>query len=61
MLYAFLMKNHSIPIKFIIDYVGPVTLELKLWIKLKNENEPLNNITFADIENATNEGKIDYL
>ena len=61
LLYAYSMKNSPIPIKFIIDFVGPVTLDPEHFLKVKNQDEPLNNIDINDIENAKKDNKIEYL
>jgi hypothetical protein len=55
------MKNSPIPIKFIINCVGPVTLEPKYFIKVKNQNELLENIDIKDIEDANKMGKTERL
>jgi len=55
------MKNSPIPIKFIINYSGPVTLEPEYFIKVKNQNEPLESIEISDIENAKKADKIERL
>ncbi len=55
------MKNSPIPIKFIIDFVGPVTLEFEYFIKVKNQNELLENIDTSDIENAIKMNKTERL
>ena len=61
LLYTYLMKNSPIPIKFIINCVGPVTLEPKYFIKVKNQNELLENIDIKDIEDANKMGKTERL
>jgi len=61
LLYTYLMKNSPIPIKFIIDFAGPVTLEFEYFIKVKNQNEPLENIDTSDIENAKKMDKTERL
>ena len=57
LLYGYSIKNTSLPIKFIIDISGPVTLEPKFWKKIK-ANETLENIEQIDIDKAINETKI---
>ena len=53
LLYGYSMKDSSpIPIKFILDYCGPVTLDPDHWLKLKKDDQPLDNIDIEDIENA---------
>ena len=61
LLYTYLMKNSPIPIKFIINMSGPVTLEPEYFIKVKNQNEPLENIDISDIENANKMNKTERL
>ena len=61
LLYTYLMKNSPIPIKFIINISGPVTLEPEYFIKVKNQNEPLENIDISDIENANKMDKTERL
>ena len=61
LLYSYSMKNSPIPIKFIINFAGPVTLEPEYFIKVKNENELLENIDISDIENANKLGKTERL
>ena len=61
LLYTYLMKNSPIPIKFIINISGPVTLEPEYFIKVKNQNEPLENIDISDIENANKMNKTERL
>ena len=55
------MKNSPIPIKFIINFAGPFTLEPEYFIKIKNQNEPLENIDPSDIENAYKMDKTERL
>jgi hypothetical protein len=40
---------------------GPVTLEPEYFIKVKNQNEPLENIDISDIENANKMNKTERL
>ncbi len=55
------MKNSPIPIKFNINFAGPVTLEPEYFTKVKNQNEPLENIDISDIENANKTDKTERL
>ena len=55
-LYAYSIKS-PIQIKFVINLVGPLSLEPEYWYKIK-ENNILENIEPKDIENALNEKKI---
>ena len=38
LLYAYYFKETPIPIKFVINYCGPVTLELEYWFQIKDIN-----------------------
>ena len=58
MLYSYLLRETPLPIKFIINIAGPVTLDPQIWKKLKDENDTLENIEPNDIEKALNESKI---
>ena len=54
LLYSYMIKNPPIPIKMIINNVGPVTLNPDYFLQTKPNDEPLDNITQADIDNALN-------
>ena len=58
MLYSYSIKKSPIPIKFVINNVGPVSLEPEYWYKLKNKNKTLENIEPDDIEKAINNSNI---
>lgn len=59
LLYSYLIKEFEIPIKFVINFVGPIGLYSKYFYKLKSGNQPLPNITeVSEIEKAMEEGKI---
>ena len=58
MLYSYLLRDTPLPIKFIINIAGPVTLDPQIWKKLKTENNTLESIEPSDIEKALNESKI---
>ena len=58
MLYSYLLRNTPLPIKFIINIAGPVTLDPLIWKKLKTENDTLDNIGPSDIEKALNQSKL---
>ena len=60
MLYSYMIniKDHPIPIKFIYNTVGPVTLEPKYYLSTKIYNDSLNNIEPEDIENALTNDKL---
>lgn len=58
LLYSYMIKSPPIPIKFIVNIVGPVTLDPDYWLAIKQDEDPLENIEIKDIENAINDGKI---
>ena len=55
--YAF-AKDSVIPIKFIINYSGPVTLSDEHFYKLATYNDTLDKIDRESIDKAKNENKI---
>ena len=59
LLYAYSMKNIPLPLKYIINIVGPVTLDPEHFLKVKEE--PLNSIDLQDIEKAKSDGLIERL
>jgi len=52
------LKKSPIPIKFVINFVGPLSLDSEYWYKIKNDDEILENIEPKDIEDAIKEKKI---
>ena len=58
LLYSYLLRDTPLPIKFIINIAGPVTLDPLVWKKLKTDNDTLESIEQSDIEKALNESKI---
>ena len=52
------MKNIPLPLKFLIDFVGPITLEPQYWFRVKDEKCLLDNIENSDIENAFKNNKL---
>ncbi len=52
------MKNIPLPIKFLINFVGPVSLEPIYWCKPKNKESILNNTELENIEKAFKEKKL---
>ena len=50
LLYAYYFKDNSIPIKFVINFCGPVTLELEYWFGIKVVNKTLENIDQKSID-----------
>lgn len=61
LLYAYLVKNIPLPIKFVLNLCGPVTLDLEYYYKPKDNNQPLKNIEQIDIDEAFKSNKIEYL
>lgn len=59
LLYSFSMKNIPLPLKYIIDFVGPVSLDPEHFLKAKNE--PLNSIDVQDMEKAKKDGLVENL
>ena len=58
MLYGYSIKNCPLPIKFIINLVGPVSLEPEYFYKVKND-ESLESIEPQDIEIAMKDKKLE--
>ena len=58
LLYGYSIKKTPIPLKFLINIVGPLNLESEYWYKPAVFNETLENINPSSIENAIKEGKI---
>ena len=58
LLYGYSMKNIPIPLKFLINIVGPLSLEIKYWYKLGNNTPSLESIENIDIDNLIKEKKI---
>ena len=59
LLYSYSMVNTtSIPIKFVIDFVGPVSLEPEFWYKVAKDNVTLENIEPNDIDKALKDKSI---
>ena len=59
LLYAYgFGKNSPIPIKFVINMCGPVTLEDYYYIQLKNMDDTLDNIDSKNIKKAREEEKV---
>lgn len=59
MLYGYLMGNRSyIPIKYIVNYVGPVTLDPEKFLITKFENDTLENIEPENIDKAINDNRL---
>lgn len=59
LLYAYTNKENIIPIKFLINVVGPVTLEISYWYTPSVNNDTLENIEDKNVvENAIRDGKL---
>ena len=59
LLYSYLIENNDIPLKFIINMVGPIGFNPKYFYKLADDVEPFDDITdINNIEDAMREGKI---
>ena len=59
LLYSYWLGNDSpIPIKFVYNQMGPVTLQFGYWYYYLPENGPLKSIEPKSIEEAKNENKI---
>ena len=58
LLYGYSMKNIPFPLKFLINYLGPLSLENKFWYKLGKDIPPFDNIENIDLENLIKEKKI---
>ena len=58
LLYGYTIKNSPLPIKFLINIVGPLSLEPEFWYKPAEYNNTLENIEPSTVENAISEGKI---
>jgi len=61
MLYSYMIKNPSIPIKFVYDNVGPVNIEPKYFWYTRKYNDFLDNIEPEDIERAKEENRLKSL
>ena len=53
-----MVNTTSIPIKFVIDFVGPVSLEPEFWYKVAKDNVTLENIEPNDIDKALKDKSI---
>ena len=59
LLYAYAYANNSpIPIRFVINFCGPISLEKEHFLKLKDYKNPLENIDYESIEKAKEEDKL---
>ena len=58
LLYGYSIKNIPIPLKFLINIVGPLSLEPKFWCKLAKNVPTFDNIERKDIEKGIKEKKL---
>jgi hypothetical protein len=59
LLYGYTNKDNIIPIKFLINIVGPITLELPYWYTPSTYNNILENIEDKNVvEKAIKDGKL---
>ena len=58
LLYAYSIKKTPIPIKFVINIVGPISLEPKFWGLINKGEESLDNIEPESINNGIKEKRI---
>ena len=49
LLYSYLMTNSSIPLKFVIDICGPISVEPKHFCKLATVNDSLDGLELSDV------------
>ena len=49
LLYSYLMTNSSIPLKFVIDICGPISIEPKHFCKLATVNDSLDGLELSDV------------
>ena len=61
LLYSYLIKNSPIPVKFVVNMVGPVTLEPQYFFNVIDINNPLDNIDEESINKAKKESKCQKL
>lgn len=60
LLYAYLVKNIPCLIKFVLNLCGPVTMEPEYYIRLKENNEPLENLEQNYIDEGFKLNKTEY-
>jgi len=58
LLYSYAIKNSPIPIKFILDMSGPVSLEYENWLTTRNSSDSLESIDPESINEAKHEGRL---
>jgi acetyl esterase/lipase len=58
LLYGYSIKNKPLPLRFLINYCGPLSLEIQFWYKLGNNVPPLYSIDIETIDKCIKEKKI---
>ena len=58
LLYGYLIKKTPLPVKFLINIVGPLSLEPQYWYKPAVNNQTLDNLEKETIEEAIKNGTI---
>ena len=58
LLYSYAIKNSPIPIKFIVDGSGPVSLEHENWLTTSNSSDSLESIDPDSINEAKHDGRL---
>lgn len=58
LLYGYSIKNTIIPIKFLVNIVGPISLEPEFWYKPAVFNQTLDEIEPSNIDKAIETGEI---
>ena len=58
LLYSYMIKETSIPLKFVINLCGPVTLEPDKYLEIINQTDPLESIDSNSIQKAIGEDKL---
>ena len=62
LLYGYTNKENIIPIKFLINVVGPISLEIPYWYTPSINNDTLENIEDKNVvENAIKNGKLKHI
>ena len=61
LLYSYMIKNPPIPIKMIINNVGPVTLDPQYFLQTKPKAQPLDNIDPESIDKAKNQSLLIHM
>ena len=56
-LYSYLMKNHPLPIKFIIDIVGPINVDTENYYIIEKEEDTLPDIEPETVDKAMQENE----